>query len=258
MNHLLLISLIHPGYLRYRSAHVSARPDPLDPGYVKVLCDSLNTNAVISFEVLYITIPEAIEVTSVADGTYMGYYYEGTVDVYISALWRVYEMPEGNFTEEINWFDTLTWNHAAYSTEEISMNMPTQDEIFFESAYYTALSFARKISPYWVTVPRKYFFRGNRILRKAAFDMVFGEFDEARLKYESLLEYQNQNIVAAALYNLSLIHELQGDYRLAHNWARRSYQKRQHPVTREYIEILEKRLEKTDELDRQFGKGDLK
>jgi tetratricopeptide (TPR) repeat protein len=237
---------------------VSARPKPLEPGYIRFLCDSLNTNAVFSFDLFYITIPEAVMVTSVPDGTYQGYYYEGEIDVYISALWRVYEMPEGNLTEEINWFDTLTWSHASYSTEEISANMPTPDKMFFESAYFTALSFARKISPYWVTVPRKYFFRGNRILRNAAYDLIDGQFDEARLKYESLLEKQNQNIVAAALYNISLIYEIEGDYRLAHNWARRSYQNRQHPVTSEYIDILERRLEKADELDRQVGKDDLK
>jgi tetratricopeptide (TPR) repeat protein len=234
------------------------RPDPLEPGYVIFLCDSLNTDAVISIEVFCITIPEAIMVTSVPDETFQGYYYEGKVDVDISALWRIYEMPGGILLEEFNWFDTLTWSHAAYSTEEISRNMPSLEEMFFESAYFTALSFARKISPYWVTVPRKYFFRGNSILRKAAYDLIDGRFEEARLQYESLLEKQNQNIVAAALYNLSLIYEIQGDYRLAHNWARRSYQHRRHPVTMEYIDILEKRLEKTDELDRQFGKGDLK
>jgi hypothetical protein len=237
---------------------ISLIPDPLDPAYVKFLCDSLNANAIISIEDFFITIPEAIMVNSVPDGTYQGYYYEGIVDVDISALWRIYEMPGGILQEEFNWFDTLTWSHAAYSTEEITRNLPSLDEIFFESAYFTALSFARKISPYWVTVPRKYFFRGNSIIRKAAYDLIEGRFEDAKLKYESLLENQNQNIVAAALYNLSLIYEIQGDFRLAHNWARRSYQHRQHPAILEYIDILEKRLEKSDELDRQFGRGDLK
>jgi hypothetical protein len=232
----------------------TAIPFEFDSGFVGNLCDSMNANAVISIDIFNVEIPDTIMLTSESDGSHPAQYFVGRIDVPVSALWRVYRMPEGILTDEYAWFDTMSWEHAAFNTIEIADNLPSRETIRMEAAYFSALSFARKIAPYWVTEKRNFFFRGNIALRNAAYHLTLGEFDDARQKYEELLDHRNKNIAAVAAFNLALVYEITGEYRLAHNWAVRSYQYRDHPVTARYIETLEERLGKINDLDRQLGR----
>jgi hypothetical protein len=229
-------------------------PEVFDADFIRFICDSLDASAVIAIEDFNIRIPDTILVTSETDRTRLEYYYVGELNVVISALWRVYFMPAGIISEEFNWSDTLTWHRAAYNTFEIARQMPPRKEISMEAAYFTALNYARRISPYWLTEQRNFFSRGNPALRNAAFHMQQGQFGDAKAEYELLLEKRNKNVAAAAAFNLSLVYEIEGNYRLAHNWARKSYQYRSHPVTSGYIDILEERIGKSTELDRQLGR----
>jgi hypothetical protein len=229
-------------------------PAFLEPDYVRLICDSLGADAVLSLEVLDFEYSDTLRVISERMGAVITRYYLGEKSINISALWRVYEHNAGRPAHEHAWLDTLLWQHASYYIREIYAFLPSMDEALLEAGYFTAISYARRISPYWILQERTYFARGNRDLRMASNLMVTGRQGEAEEIYEGLLERRNKNIVAAAAYNLALVNELEGDYRQALNWARRSYQVRRHPVMADYIKILEERLETSGVLDRQLGK----
>jgi hypothetical protein len=230
----------------------NAIPVTLNSEFIKNLCDSMNVNAVFSLDIFIVEIPDSILVTGESQGTYPGL-LTGRIDVPVSAFWRIYRMPEGILADEYAWFDTMSWQHSSYNTIEIADKLPSIETIKMEAAYFSALSFARRVSPYWATEERNLFFRGNMVLRNAANMFFREEFEAAEQQYEKLVDRRNRNVAAAAAFNLALIYEIRGDYRLAYNWAVRSYQFRNHPVIIEYINILEERLGKSRLLDRQLG-----
>jgi hypothetical protein len=219
------------------TSDLHAIPLKFDADFIRLLCDSLNATALISVETYFL------------EFGFTQIHFSGfplDIEVSIAALWRIYEMPEGNMTREYVWLDTLTWESDAFT------ELPSYTDILMEAAYFSALTLARKISPYWLEHERKYFSRGDKILKKAAKLIRNNNFDEAKILYESLLEHRNKNVIAAASFNLSLIYEIEGDFPMAHDLAVRSSGYRQHPSISAYIAILEERIQKSKELDRQL------
>lgn len=226
--------------------------EPLSPELVIFICDSLDANAVIVLEIFNAELPDEIKITSLSDE--FGRYFLGEMYVNISALWRIYEGAYGGITDEHVWFDTINWEYAAYNSYEIPEQLPSPKEALMESAYFTSLNYARKISPFWIEQERIYFARGIYMFRLASFYLNNGNYDRAEEIYRDLLDRRNDNVVAATLHNLALINEMRGEYLEAVKLARESHKKRRHPATTAYLDILEERIKKAGELDKQLGR----
>ncbi len=230
-------------------------PGLLDGGFVAGLCDSLGADALISLAFLQVDYKDSITRKQGVMETRWIPYYEGELNLIISAVWRAYEGSQGNLNDEFVFADTMYWSHAAFSVQEIADYFPTIDEAFLEAAFFSALSYARRIAPYWREEQRSYFSRGNRGIKRASNYLENDMPDPAETILADLTGSRNENIVAAAYCNLALIYEIRGDYVQALKLARKSFQSRRHPVTESYIEILEERLEKSKVLDRQLGRA---
>jgi tetratricopeptide (TPR) repeat protein len=229
-------------------------PGFLDGGFIVDLCDSLGADALISLAFLQVDYKDSITLKQGVMETRWIAYYEGELDLIISAVWRAYEGSQGNLIDEFVFADTMYWSHAAFTVQEITDYFPTIDEAYLEAAFFSALKYARRVSPFWKEEQRRYFSRGNRGIKRASDYLENDMPDPAEEILTDLTGSRNANIVAAAYCNLALIYEIRGDYMEALKLARKSFHNRRHPVTESYIEILEERLEKSRVLDRQLGR----
>ncbi len=228
-------------------------PEPLDRLYVTALCDSLDADALTSLEYFVIEYRDSLIPEIYNELGRNTQYMRGVIDLKITAIWLIYEGEGGRPVDEYVLSDSLRWELADWDVDDVLVQMPDIEEVFLEAAYFTALTYARRISPYWLTSERVLFMRGNRGMRRAYRHFRNYETDIAEAIYLDQLERWNKNIVAAAMHNLALVNELNGNTRQALVWARRSYQYSQNSLTAEYIETLEERVRKSEELDRQFG-----
>lgn len=228
-------------------------PEHLESEFVLFICDSLDADGILSLEYLKMELPDRIELTQRNNQIYNVNYYQGKIALGISALWLAYQC-DGRVKDKYLWIDTLVWRHASFIANEIPDYLPGPEDATMEAAYYTALTYARRISPYWTVKGRNYFSRGNRKLRLASNYINNDQFDKAEILYKSLQENRNINVAAAASFNLAFINEIKGDYRQSLKWIRISYKYRRHPATIDYLDILEERFKKSRELDRQLGK----
>jgi tetratricopeptide (TPR) repeat protein len=228
-------------------------PEPIDPDTIIYLCSNSDVFGVLSLEFFRMQYQDTIILRRGDRETSWYDYYYGEVDVIITAMWRAYAA-DGYPVDEFNFTDTLSWNYAALTRQLLVHYLPSPGEAFLEAAYVTALAYARSIAPYWMEEERIYFSRGNRHMRRASGHIRNNELDQAETILLRLLDSRNTNTVAAAYMNLALVYELTGNYREALVAARNSYQYRIHPLFSEYIQILEERLEKSHELDRQMGR----
>ncbi len=227
--------------------------DPLDAGFVKRNTELFGADGIISLENFYVEYNDTITINEGDAETGWYNYYIGSINLIINALWRTYTSSDGEVIDEYEMRDTLQWTNASFTRSLIFEGLPTLDEALLESAYFTALNVARRISPYWMLEERYYFSRGNYDFRMASHYLINGQWDNAETIYMNLLNRRNYTIRAAAYYNLALLNELKGDFRQALVYARKSYQAKILPVTIKYIDILEERSAKSRELDRQLG-----
>jgi hypothetical protein len=228
-------------------------PEPIHPDTIVYLCRNRDAFGILSLESFRMQYQDTITLQHGTRETSWYDHYYGEVDVIITAMWRAYAA-DGYPVDEFNFTDTLSWNYAAYTRQLLVHYLPSPGEAFLEAAYVTALNYARTIAPYWMAEERSYFSRGNIHMRRASGHIRNNELDQAETILLRLLSSRNTNIIAAAYMNLALVYELKGNYREALVAARNSYQYRVHPLFSDYIEILEERLEKSYELDRQMGR----
>ena len=228
-------------------------PELLKPNFVILICDSLEADGIISLESYYVEYSDSIFAKQGVTETSWKKYYKGNTELHISAMWRTYAETDGGLIDEYLVRDTLRWVYTAYTINEVRDNLPSNDEMLMEGAYFTALTYARRISPHWLENERYYFSRGNYNLRVASHFLENDQLDNAERIYADLLTGRNNTIVAAACFNLALIYELRGDYRQALVWARKSYHAKRNRITLDYIAILEERHTKSGELDKQLG-----
>lgn len=231
----------------------SEEKEILRPLFVNYLCDSLQADGIISLENYYVEYNDTLIKVPGESRTQWMDYYIGRTEVLIDGKWRAYIRSEDSPVDEFRIKDTLSWEYSAFSVEETLSNLPSVEEAIIEASYFTALTYARRISPYWLEKERYYYSTGNRMLRQASVYLLSDQLKNAETVYETLIERKNNNIMAAASFNLALINELRGDFRQALVWARKSFRLKRHPLTAGYIEILEDRLEKSRELDKQLG-----
>ncbi len=225
----------------------------LEPSFVNYLCDSLQVDGIISLENYYVEYNDTLIKVPGESGTQWMDYYIGRTEVLIDGKWRAYIRSEDSPVEEFRIKDTLSWEYSAFSAEETLINLPAAEEALIEASYFTALTYARRIAPYWLEKERYYYSTGNRLLRQASVYLLSDQLQNAETVYETLIGRNNKNTIAAASLNLALINELRGDFRQALVLARKSFRLKRHPLTAGYIEILENRLEKSRELDEQLG-----
>ncbi len=228
-------------------------PEPLDQLFVAGLCDSLEAQALISLEFINIVYTDSLVTETHTEYGRSMRYIRGVIDLRLDVKWRIYEGFGGVLSDEYLFVDTMRWEVADWNIDDVLYRMPEIEEVFLESAYFAALTYARRIAPYWLTHERNVFFRGTRGLRRAYRHLINDEIDNAEEIYFEELNRWNNNIVGAAMHNLALINELKGDARRALVWARRSYQVAQKSLTAAYIDILEERVRISEELDRQLG-----
>ncbi len=228
-------------------------PLPLDPLFVNELCDTLAADALISLEYLRVVYSDSIREERWNSMGGWDRYYWALINVDITSGWRIYEGTGGRLIYEYANIDTLILDITDWDINQLLYKMPHIDEVFMETAYLTALDFARRISPHWMSGDRIIYFRGNRNMRKAYRHFISNELDIAEAIYLEQLDRLNRNMVAAAMHNLALVNEMRGDSRQALVWARRSYQVVRKHLTSEYVEILEERAEIAEQLDRQLG-----
>lgn len=229
-------------------------PEYLDKEFVLRNTGSLEADAIISFDLFNADFKDSVVVRRGIRETNWRNYYEGELLLDIIAIWRVYEGKEGSLIDEYTLRDTMHWSHAAFSLREIELNIPSYEDALLEAAFYVALNYARRIAPYWREGSRRFFSRGNRAIRRSAEYILNDRLNDAKSTLEPVLDKRNKNIVAAAYHNLALIHEMKGDHLEALKLARESFRIRRDSLSAAYVDVLEQRLEKAGELDRQLGR----
>ncbi len=220
-------------------------PDPLNPGFIYQLVDSLEADALISLE--YISFNDSTRTIS------RGGRYEVTLYQMMEVLWRIYDGYNAEIIDEHRFVDTLRWGSNSANLGRARNAIPSREEAWMESAYFASLKYGRRIAPHWV-IDERMFYSSQFIprLRSGAGMIDRHRWEDAAEMLIPLTDHWYKPLAAAASFNMAFISEMRGSYSLAIDWLRKALELRDSRGMRMYLEILEERESKKERIDRQI------
>lgn len=210
---------------------------------VNRLCDTYETNAVLSLDHLKTEVHTKYDHESFFDPSRNGFYSAATADMQVSyeALFRIYDPVEEEIVLREFLRDTLYWEDMDVSTRKLFERFPPVKKGLTEAGIVIALELSDQIAVQWYSERRKYFARGNAGMRQASQFAANGNWEEAIARWEKVAESGSKSLKSKAQLNIALGYEILGNLNLAIEWALKSYNTMYRPLTYEYLRILQRR-----------------
>ncbi len=211
---------------------------------IKELCETYNTNAVLSLDHFKTQVITNYDKDSFFDQLINGFesYSYAEMAIIYEALFRVYEPVNGRVILREFMRDTIVWEDANKTTGALFRSFTPVKSALCEAGIATALDFSDVVSTSWRESRRVYFFKGDADLKHGALLVEDDEWESALALWKEIAEKsKSKSTRSKAEFNIAVGYELQGNLNEAINWALNSYNTMYRPVTYNYLEILKRR-----------------
>ena len=211
---------------------------------VRALCDTFNTDAVLSMDMFQTHLTTLFEKETMFDPMQEEYYTAAQAKMVIiyDALFRVYDPVEEKILLREFFKDTLVWEEIAGSTYELFEQLTPVKQALTESGIAIAIDFSEKISTVWRREKRPIYVKGDDKLKLAGTLIDTGEWDQAIVLWKEVEKSaKSKSTKSKAQLNLAMAYEIKGDVNEAIVWALESYNTMYRQITYQYLELLERR-----------------
>jgi len=211
---------------------------------VRELCNTFNTDAVLSLDYLRTRVKTHFSNESFFDPFQGGFNTAATASIQINyeALFRIYDPAKDKILLQELIIDTLYWDDINATTRALFSHFTPVKKALAETGIVIALDLSDKIGVRWQPERRKYFVTGNSRFKKANRLAEQGNWLDAVQKWEEVAENtSSKTMLSKVQLNIALGYEILGDIDNAIAWALKSYETMFRPLTYEYLETLKKR-----------------
>ncbi len=167
----------------------------------------------------------------------------GTLKVYLSALFRVYDPEKKQLIEKHQYSDTIFWESEGKTLHSALRNLPLKKSAASEAAYWSGFYYGERLIPQWEEVDRFYFIRGHPKLKEAAILAKEEKWLDAAKIWKVLAYGPDNEIASRAAFNMALVSEMYDNLEVALNWAQKSYSLNKKESVEQYIKVLIKRIQ---------------
>nr|WP_321357082.1 DUF6340 family protein [uncultured Draconibacterium sp.] len=208
----------------------------------KELCDLYQTDAVLSMDLFKTRVATELAEESVFDpneGFFRTAVGAKMVIVY-NTLFRVYDPYQEKILAREVFQDTLFWEDYALGVRSLFADFTPVKQALTEAGIAVALDFSETISTGWQSEYRIIFDKGSTALKEAAALTDDGDWTDAIEAWQTITNQSgSKSEKSKALFNLATACEIQGDIDCAIQHALESYNTAYHPITYQYLELLE-------------------
>lgn len=211
---------------------------------VKALCDTFNTDALLSvdhFRTRVITSYDKDSYYSPVDGQF--YQYSGAeINISYLALIRIYDPDVEKVVYRKFMRDTIFWDDVGPNAAELFDRFTPVKQALTETGIAVALDFADEISTVWRQERRYIFVKGRPDLKQASELATANQWEPAMALWKKIEETAaSKSLKSKAELNLAVGYELQGNIDEAIEWALKSYDTMYRTTTYNYLETLKRR-----------------
>lgn len=250
-------SVTVPTGLDIRGTGTAQFPEPLSWKEIENICNEFSADALVLLETFDSNIRRKYntrERTRKEDDKEIKYTeHMATIDIGISAGWRIYFPNERVIIDQNVFTDHRAWNEKGKSKSEAQNRLPKPSNAVEDAGFFAGKRYAERISPTWIWVPRRYYIKGNDDFKRARYKVQAKQWEEAADIWTKYTDYPDSKIAGYACYNMALASEVMGEFEIALNWAKKAYSDYQLKPALEYINIIEGRIRDAEALDKQMN-----
>lgn len=141
----------------------------------------------------------------------------------ITVGWRFYDAHTGHIIDQFRMYETVSFRASGATRQQAILNLPAQDAIIQRAGRVIGDAYARRISPAWLRVQRKFYSGGCPEFSMAKRHADLREWQKSADIWKSLTNDPRRRIAKRANYNMALACEIFGDLESALDWAAKSY-----------------------------------
>ena len=180
-----------------------------------------------------------------SEGEEAGGNWYTVVDVILTVQtsWYLYERDDTLPQDKKLLYDTLHLSSAGFSYRDALGRLPNLRKAINDLAGMAGQHNAYRIFPVWDPVTRIYYTGSNGKMKEAARYAEKNQWLAAALIWRKLAYTAGKKLAAKAAFNMALVSEINDKLDIAVSWLQRSLDLDDSPVTRNYLGILQGRIE---------------
>ena len=230
-------------------------PQSLDWSTVENLCRQYNSDALLSLEVFntntfidygYYQRRETKDHVKIWSNTKI---YNKNMDhiplarlrVEITAGWRMYYPADKQIIVEELKKHTQLWEFEGKTKKDALRNLPSKMFAVEDAGRLAGIDFSSRLYSVRTTVERVLFIKGSRDFKIANRYLKQRHWKSAATIWKKYTNDPDKKIASAALFNLAVINEMDGNIEEATRLAKQAYEKNKVHIIKEYVLLLEKK-----------------
>lgn len=230
-------------------------PQYLDWSTVENLCRQYNSEALLSLEVFfantfidygYYQRREAKDYVKIWSNTKI---YNKSMDhiplarlrVEITAGWRMYYPADKQIVIEELKQHTQQWEFEGKTKKDALRNLPSKMFAVENAGSLAGIDFSSRLFPIRTTVERVLYIKGSRDFKIANRYLKQRHWTSAATIWKNYTNDPDKKIASAALYNLAVMNEMEGNNEEAYKLAKQAGELNEASIIKEYILLLEEK-----------------
>lgn len=167
--------------------------------------------------------------------------------------WRIYDPKNKYILDEYPMVDNLSITANASTILNTTEALLGRKEAIKQSANRMGHDYASRIIPYWITLTREYFVKGNYSFKIATRKANTRNWDGAGELWLKETNNSKRKIAGRACYNMAILSEINGDIDKAIEWAQKAYENYNNKLALQYVNKLRYRKQSNQRLNYQLG-----
>jgi hypothetical protein len=166
--------------------------------------------------------------------------------------WKLYACT-GEIVDTNRKASSKDWRGEGESRSDAKAVIGETDDLIAQMAKELGMNYFRRISPYEISVKRKYYPSGHKKIKLGNDELDNGDYKEAERLFREASEEATKKKKGKALYNLAMTLEITDRVEKALDTAINANRYLQNDMSQNYVEVLRKRKADLDQLREQLG-----
>ena len=228
-------------------------PSPLSWVDVETMCRDNGVDILFVLEVFDTPITNQVKLDNLSDVLNTVTQAQVNITTTVKTGWRIYDPYKKYILDAYPLADNLTVTANAATIINTAEALLGRKEAIKQDANKLGHVYADRIIPYWITVTRDYYVKGNYNFKIATRKARTRNWDGAGELWLKETNSPRRKIAGRACYNMAILSEINGDLDAAIGWAQKSYENYNNKLGLRYVNILRNRRYSSQKLQYQLG-----
>ncbi len=237
-----------------KNPNMGTSPGPLSWDVVDRICRENNVDAI--FVLSYYDTESKIETNTVPVEVPLAKTTVVETEISIQTLikmgWRIYNNLDKIISDDYNDNETVLSRGKGINPMKPAQAVLGRKDDVMKRSNEMGHDYGIRLLPYTIRVSREYYVKGSENFKVAKRRAQTGDWNGAAELWLKDVSHPTAKIAGRAAYNMAIINEINGDYEAAVDWAAKSYTDYNNKLGLRYVNILNRRIQRNEQLNRQL------